>query len=234
MNTNFAFNSNKYDLWEIYEVIKKYYPIGISRNEGRGIYLEYKGIQALEKIIADNIHNSNNYQDRWESFTTQIGKELNKEIIGTTYGQAPSFSSSIILQKNELEDCIHKKELHFSVSLIGNFYQIYGLDTTTVLDVKEQKGFHAVNAVTTSPYAAFKEYFEFVERRIQEKYLNYKIVPFGFGQAIIRGLEVRYLDDFDCSINKGLFNHFLSEENISKFIRGDKNYGKEMWAKKED
>jgi hypothetical protein len=233
MRLNFSFNSNEYDFWEIYEVIKNYYPIGINRGKGGGIYFEYSGIKELEKIVVENIHDNKNWNERWVDFTEDIGKELNQEIKGTTYGQAPSFSSSILLERNKTKNCQHTKELHFSVSLIGNFFQIYGLDTTKIMEKDENKGYSAVNVVTTSPYKEFKESFEFVENKLEEKYPNHRIIPFAFGQTILNGLQVRYLDDEVCSINMAIFNQFLSEETISRFTRGDRYYGIDKWRKKE-
>ena len=229
MKLNFSFNTSQYDLWEIYETIKKYYPIGLSHHEGKGIYFEYAGIKELEKIVVENIHDNKNWNERWVKFTEEIGKEINKEIIGTTYGQAPSFSSSVILERNQIENFHHQKELHFAVSLIGNFYQIYGFDITRILEKNRKGGYTSVNVVTTSPHEEFKLPFEFVEKKIKEKYPNHKIVPFSFGQLIIKGLQVRYLDDEECSVNQALFNQFLSEKNISVFTRGDKYYGIDKW-----
>ena len=233
MKFNFSFNSNTHDFWDIYESIKKYYPIGLEQREGKGNYYEYKGIKELEKIVVENVHDNKNFKERWSKFTEEIGNELNKEIIGTTYGQAPSFSSSIILLRNRIENCIHTKALHFSVSFVGDYFQIYGLDSTTILEEKEKKGYSSVNVVTTSPFEEYKETFEYVEQKLREKYPNYKMIPFAFGQTIINGLQVRYLNDENCSINKALFNHFLSEENISRSKRGDRHYGKDDWIKNE-
>ncbi len=60
MHFNFSFNLAKYDLWEIYRVIQKYYPIGIMRVED-GIYFEYPGIKEYVKILVENIHDSKNF-----------------------------------------------------------------------------------------------------------------------------------------------------------------------------
>lgn len=231
MQLSFSFNCEEYDLWEIYETIKKYYPIGISREEGIGIYFEYSGIKELEKIIVENIHDDKKYNENWGAFTEELGIELNLKMEGTTYGQAPSFSSSIILESNKMGVCHHTKELHFSVSLIGNFFQIYGLDRTLIREINLSRGYSVINVVTTSPFEEFKETFEIVEKKIQEKYPTHRIIPFAFGQAIINGLQVRYVDAEICSINMALFNHFLSEENISKSTRGNKYYGIDKWKK---
>jgi len=167
-------------------------------------------------------------------FEKEIGRDLNKEIIGMTYGQAPSFSSSLILERNQLDNLYHFKELRFTVSLVGNFFQIYGFDSTGIMEKDEDKGYRKVNVVTTSPHKEFKESFEFVEKKIKEKYPSYRIVPFALGQKIINGLQVRYLDDEICSINMAIFNQFLSEENISRSIRGNRYYGIESWKKSQD
>ncbi len=227
----FSFNPNTHNLWEIYEAIHNYYPIGLSRDSA--VYMEYKGIKELEKLVVENIHDKENYLQRWDSFTTQIGAELDKEVVGTTFGQAPSFSSSIILKKDTIQSCTHSKELHFSVSLLGNFYQIYGIDATTIDDVGSEynKRYYALNVITTSPYKEFENAFKFVEYRIKDKFPGYKIIPFEYGQTLIKGLQVRYIDDEDCSINKALFNHFLSKDNIIGSIRGDRFYGKDQWLK---
>jgi len=210
MKFNFSFNSKTHDFWEIYHSIKKYYPIGLEQHLGEGIYYEYKGLRELEKIIVDNVHNDENYKERWVKFTDEMGHELNKEINGTTYGQAPSYSSSIILFRNTVENCLHVKALHFAVSFVGDYFQIYGLDLTTILDEVEERGFRkgytAVNSVTSSPFAEFEETFKYVEQK----------------------LRLRYVDELNCSVNMALFNQTLSGSENS---RGDSFYGNDDWLK---
>lgn len=241
LQPNFSFNSSTHDLWDIYESIKKYYPIGLKKYEGKGIYYDYPGIKKLEKIVVENVHDGEKFHERWVGFTTEIGKELGKKIVGTTYGQAPSFSSSIILKRIDFENCIHRKELCFSVSLVGNFFQIYGLDSTLILDKEEwvehsnigmiRKSHSARSVVTISPFEEYKEAFEFVEEKLRSKYPEHRMIPFFYGQQRIQGLQVRYLDDENCSVNQALFNDFLNEQNISRSTRGNKFYGSdEDWA----
>lgn len=229
MSHNFGFNSTTHNYWDIYEIIKRYYPIGINQNEGRGIHNKYNGLKELEAIIVENIHVAENYRSRWTNFTRMIGNELEKQIEGRTYGQAPSFSSSILLESNQIENCLHSKELHFSVSLIGEFYQIYGLDLTTVIEQNEDVGYSSINVITTSPFEEFRDSFELVEDKILEKHPTHRIIPFSIGQSVLKGLQVGYIDDENCSINQALFNHFLGEENLTKSIRGNKYYGESKW-----
>lgn len=231
MKLNFNFNTSKYDLWEFYETIVRYYPIGLTKGEGRGIYFDYPGIKELEKIVVENVHDEENFQKRWVRFSDSIGIKLGKEMDGKTFGQAPSFTSSVILERNKIGNCQHLKELTFSVSMIGNYYQIYGEDSTTIFDHNNRRGYTSTNVITTSPLEDFKDTFEFVEREILLKYPSHRIVPFGFGQSIIKGLQVRYIDDEDCSINNALFNQFLNEADHNIRTRGEWNYGLERWMK---
>ncbi len=231
MEPNFSFNTQSHDYWEIYESIRKYYPIGLERKEGKGIYFKYPGKKKLEDIIVENVHDDQNYQERWVKFTEGIGRELREEIIGTTYGQAPSFSSSIILERNQHKSCRHSKELHFAVSFVGGFFQIYGIDMTTIVEEDDLRGYPSINVVTTSPFLEFREAFELVERRLRERYTGYRIVPFWIGQTVIHGLEVAYLDDKNCTINQALFNNFLGDDKLTRSIRGDRYYGERDWRR---
>jgi|3_EtaG_2_1085321.scaffolds.fasta_scaffold23077_2 hypothetical protein len=241
ISNKFSFNSHRFNLWEIYESIKNYYPIGVPRGEnGRGIFFEYAGVKKLEKLVMDNVHDEKNFNSRWTSYMHELEKKLNKEIIGTTYGQAPSFSSSVIVERNVMGNCSHLKELHFSLSLVGNFFSIYGLDSTRILDEKDSSsGYRAANVITGSPYKEFKKDFLILENSIRERFPNHKMVPFAFGQQIIDGLRVRYSDAEVCSVHMAIFNDFVQPKNNLRFTqgyvvghtRGDIYYGLDDWIK---
>ncbi len=125
--------------------------------------------------------------------------------MGTRMGQAPSFSFSVILERKKEGKIIHTKELHFAVSLLGNFIQIHGFDSTVILDQKNQKGYSAINVVTTSPFEEFKESFEYIENKLNSRYPNHRLVPFAIGQGIINGLQVNHRDEEICSVSSALF-----------------------------
>ena len=78
-------------------------------------------------------------------------------------------------------------------------------------------------------YLEFKESSEFLETEIQKKYPCYRIAPFPIARSIINGLEVPYLNDKNCSVNKALFNEELDLHLVDKNIRGDKFYGYDKW-----
>jgi hypothetical protein len=226
----FKFNPKIYNFWSIYEALKKHYPIGIPKDES-GAYYEYSGIKELEKIITENIHDNDRYKQNWVKFTKLISTKYNKEILGTTYGQAPSFSASIIINSECSSTIVRREKINFSVSLLGNFYQIYGIDEISIEKPLDGKTYTSISTITVSPIAEYKEIFEIIEMEIKNKFPKHKIIPFSLGIQIMRGLNVRYLDEKDCSIYKGLFNHFLPEDVITNNIRGNKKYGIELWKK---
>lgn len=77
--------ADKFDLREIYEPLHRCYPIDmyhVTSSPNRS--------EKLTSIILDNIHNRECFEP-WEQFTSELALESNKEIIGTTHGNAPSF-----------------------------------------------------------------------------------------------------------------------------------------------
>lgn len=193
-----------------------------------GLYYQYRGISLLEKLIVENIHNQYRFQKQWGSFKEIIQKISNKKIIGTTNSQMPSFSAALELEQKRFEQFTHIKRLHFSISLLGPFYQIYGLDQIILSEKATKKRYRGLGIPTISPFEEYKKAFELVEQQIKQHYPEHKIVPYVFGQTFVHGLEVRYLDSKDCTVNNALFNHFL-DNSISQSLRGDKFYGMQMW-----
>lgn len=166
---------------------------------------------------------------------------MEKEVVGTTYGQAPSFSSYLILEKNEFQDGCNFKQLQFAVSFVGKFFTIYGLDLTAIYEKEGQytKTYFQSGIFTTSPFKEFKTDFVKLESLIRQKFYNYKMIPFAFGQKIINGLQVGYCDAEVCSVYMALFdatiqvgNNFGYTHGLTvKHTRGDIYYGLDDWVK---
>ena len=49
------------------------------------------------------------------------------------------------------------------------------------MDQKQDKGYWAINAITTSPIEEFEETFKSVEKQIQIRYPGYRMIPYGIG-----------------------------------------------------
>ena len=232
MDHNFSYRTDRYNFWAVYEALKSYYPLGIERREG-GIYFEYSGIKELERIVVDNIHEKDNYQSRWKQRVDNWSNELEQKIIGTTYGQEPSFSAYIELSKDETKERIFEKRIHFAISLLGPFYTIFAADLTTLVerdaDTKNNsQQYQQTHRNIISPYKEYSDLFINLRALIERAFNGYKFVPFMIHSALLNGLQVRYRDESSNRIYHGLFNqHF----DFSSRIVGDKyEYGFDQWV----
>ena len=199
------FNSGKFDFWKIYDAIKRFYPIGVKIDENK-IYFSYPGLKELEDIVVDNIHDDNHFSERWGSFTKAIEKEIGKEIIGTTSGQAPSFSSYVLLDTISVDDLTRTKELHFFVSLVGPFYTIVGQDNSEV-KIYDNRSYKSTSYLVVSPEREFADSFKFICDKIENRFRGFRFVPFEICKQTIEGLYVRYSDENLNSVFHALFNN---------------------------
>lgn len=212
------FNSDKFDFWKIYDTIKRFYPIGIKRDESK-MYFSYPGLKELEDIVVDNIHNESHFAERWDNFTKDIEKEIDKEIIGTTYGQAPSFSSYILLDTVSVDDLTRTKELHFFVSLVGPFYTIVGQDNIAV-KIDDNRSYRSTSYLVVSPEKEFADPFKLLCDKIENRFKGFRFVPFEICKQTIEGLNVRYSDENLNSVFHALFNNYV-DLNIWRKIGND-------------
>lgn len=227
LNPMFNFNIEAYDFWPIYDAIKRFYPIGIDRNNNQ-LYLSYPGLKILEDIIADNVHKRKHFTERWESFTTEIKNEIKKEIIGTTYGQAPSFSSYVLLNTVSIDDLTRTKEIHFFVSLVGPFYTIVGRDHVAI-KTNDDKNYRSTCYLAVSPEKEFKDIFNLLCHKIEQRFKGYRFVPFGIGTETLNGLTVRYSDENLNTIFHALFNNNIDLTVSGRF--GDIHFKYQDWAR---
>ena len=201
------FNSDKFDFWKIYDAIKRFYPIGVKRDDSK-MYFSYPGLKELEDIVVDNIHDDSHFTERWDNFTKDIEKEIGKEIIGTTYGQAPSFSSYVLLDTVSVDDFTRTKELHFFVSLVGPFYTIVGQDNNAV-KIDENRSYRSTSYLVISPEKEFADPFKLLCDKIENQFKGYRFVPFEICKQTIEGLYVRYSDENLNSVFHALFNNHV-------------------------
>ena len=220
------FNSDKFDFWTIYDCIKKRYPIGIQRDESK-MYSSYPGHQELISIIVENIHEESNFKTRWSDFILNVKHKIQKEIIGTTYGQAPCFSSFIELEKQTTDNLTRIKELYFFVSLVGPFYTIVGQDRNELRI--DKKVYWTTNYLVVSPEKEFIEPFNLLAELIEEKFAGFRFVPFDICKQSIEGLEVHYVSPEKLNtIFHALFNDQI---DISVRTIGNEYFKADKWIK---
>lgn len=224
MDPNFNFRADRFNLWPIYDAIKTFYPIGLQRFEG-SVYFDYPGIKKLEEIVVENIHHESNYQEKWVRVTEEWQNDLNVKIIGTTMGQSPSFSSYLELKNVVYENRIITEELHFTVSLVGPFYTVFGIDRTTL---KEEDNFYQqTHRTIISPHAAYSQLFGKLIEKIEEAFKGYRFVPYSIHRMFINGLSVRYRDEERNRIYHALFNDWFDFN--APTVGDEYDYGKDHW-----
>jgi hypothetical protein len=219
------FNYEKFDFWIIYERIIKFYPIGILRDNYK-FYETFPGRKEFVELLEENIHNNRNFQKRWVSFDKEIKKQTQKKIIGTTYGQIPCFSSYIELEKKTKNGFKHFKEIHYFVSLLGNFYTIIGEDRNELTEGKNK--FRTTNYLIASPENEYAEIFTLLSEQIELRFENYKFVPFNICAQKLIGLDVRDGLEKQDTIFSAIFNNQISFNNR---ILGNQFYKSEDWIK---
>ncbi|MBC6109392.1 hypothetical protein ACFOG5_03840 [Pedobacter fastidiosus] len=230
MKNNFSFNADTHNFWPIYEAIKHFYPIGITGNYP-SLFFEYPNLKTLGNKVVDSIHNEANFS-LWKAFEKQISHNHNLEVVGTTYGQAPSLSFDVILEKVESPEFRRIKKISVAVSLVGGFFTIYGVDETFVIEKNQGSldlNYHSINVITVSPYKEFESIFIDLKIAVEAKFKGYKFVPYAIGNMTLKGLQVRYIDyNGDSSIYNALFDQFL--DSYDGPVRGSKFFGYEDWS----
>ena len=192
------------------------------------MYFSYPGLKELEDIVVDNIHDDSHFVERWDNFTKDTEKEIGKKIIGTTYGQAPSFSSYVLLDTVSVDDLTRTKELHFFVSLVGPFYTIVGQDNNAV-KIDEHRSYRSTSYLVVSPEQEFADTFKLLCEKIENRFKGFRFVPFEICQQTIEGLNVRYSDENLNSVFHALFNNHVDLTIWRKF--GNDYFKSEDWIK---
>lgn len=218
---NFGFNHVKHDFWEIYEVLIKYYPIGIN---GESLQNDYSGIKELRKIITENIHNPDKYQI-WLDFIKTVNQNVRFNCIDRTMGQCPAYSAQVEIAKEYFPIVEIERNINISLSLLGKYYCIYGED---IGYMKNENGKinQAIFKYVVSPYGYFNDAFLEIEEQIKTTFPDYRIVPFRILTKSIKGLEF-HLEKY--SIYRALFNDFIK---LGTNLEGNTNYGSKSWENK--
>lgn len=232
MEDNFSFNSERYDFWAVYESICQYYPIGLlpdAEDPAWRIYHDYKGQRALGELIMENFADQEVFSRKWTSIGTGLGRKMNLESTGTTYGQVPSYSFYLELFSAEAGNHTVFKRLHAAISLLGPYFTIWGQDGSMLQ--QDGKFYPATNVITLSPIKEYEQCFNTAYQELQARFPDYKFVPHSLHNMTIPGLNFRGYSwpvDKRGLIYHALFNNLLTGHEIT---RGDKYFELRRWEK---
>jgi len=223
----FYFNRSKYDFMEIYNCIAKYYPIGMLY-ENNPAYNDYPGIKEMVRLLEEKIHDETNFSNGWQSVESEIQATIQNEIIGTTYGQSPCYSSYIEIEKISTGEFVRYKELYFFISLLGPFYTIVGQDRNEIRF--DKNAFFNTNFLVISPENEFKELFEKLVEQIEGKFVGYRFVPYFIYSQVIDGLCNRFRRDNQSRVFEAIFNNQI---DLGAPTLGSSVYKDEAWINKD-
>jgi hypothetical protein len=215
---------------EIAAVIKEYYPIGLKANTDE--YSNHPAFVKLNNKIGEHMTNYNAYIKPWKSFLLNLPKGFKSKIHNHGFAHDISYGGELTLEKYEDEKLIRKKKIIFSVSWLGPFYTIYGIDETVIKDERDGRDlfYHAINVITVSPYKEFESAFNYLRAAIEENFKDYKFVPFMMCSSSITDLENLFNPYYNkATVNNTIFSGILDRFDLS-FIhpRGDRRYGFEQ------
>lgn len=203
---------------EISDCIKKYYPIGLTREDKK--YFSYSGIVALNEIIKKKKY----YEKEWNVGLLEELKIDFYDTVETAAGSVPNFSGVIRL-KNTLES---RTELHFYKSLIGNFFTIEVLENIHLKEIVHpvfgKRKIWAIDRIIVSPVGEYKEIFLKVYQSIVEKYTGVKFLPYVLDLYKINNLDIPYKSNNEHATVAGAFFQKFSSYDESITIVGDIYY----------
>lgn len=221
----FTLNNKHNKLYaEIGETVKQYYPIGTERETLE--YNEYAGIKKLMDIVEENMTRNREFYKPWREFLIKLRSGSIKKIHNSSLPSEYSFSGELILERYQDKSLRRIKKLIFSVSLIGPFFSLFGVDETFIKEDDNElaSGYHAINVITESPFKEFEESFNYLQSEIEKQFTNYKLVPVRICLFTVMGLHTPYGSLDECKVHNALFNSYFDLNHV-QFFRGELYYG---------
>lgn len=209
---------------EISETIKQYYPLGIKTDSPE--YNEHPGVKKLLAIVEENMTRNKEFYKPWREFLIKLRSGSTKKIHNSSLPSEYSFSGELILERYQDKSLRRIKKLIFSVSLIGPFFSLFGVDETFIKENDNElaSGYHAINVITESPFKEFEENFNYLRSEIEKQFTGYKLVPVRICLLNVEGLHTPYGSLEECKVYNALFNGYFDFNHI-QFFRGELYYG---------
>ncbi|WP_333865182.1 hypothetical protein [Chitinophaga sp.] len=229
MKFYFTFDPETHDYWPVYDAIKKYYPVGLRPNDA--LYYTYEGRKLLGDILVEQVHDPARFKE-FTDFSEKAGAAMGCEIIGWTFGQEPSLAFEVILERIVQKPVEYVRKLYFAKSVIGDFYTIYGLETTTVWkeDGELPRQYRSDNVITVSPAAEFQDPFLQLKGLVNEHFPGHKQVPFYILRMYLHGLYTPFDELNEATVFHALFSQHFDAKHAHRAL-GDDTYAKNEWWK---
>jgi hypothetical protein len=168
-------DSSKSQYTRIMELLLTYYPV--QENE-----FDFKVSDAFERVMVEK-ENSISLQ-KWKEFLKGVRKKAKSglRVSASQWLMSPSFKGIFSLKREKIGRAIYRREFVVYLSLIGNFYTMYGLDEVSVTDDKvgdiDSSEIWFEPVLYPHPYSVYKKWFLLFHQEMKEAYPDYKFVPY--------------------------------------------------------
>lgn len=232
-----------HDFSPILRTIKKYFPIDRPDRLTPESISSSPGFKKIGKIVNTEYLNEKNYRAKWGKLTKRLEKVFKKPVMAFPIlhgGQGGGFFGEVIIEEHKTTEFTRQKSLQFHISIIGPFFAIHGVDSSTAhLEIDPMPTipeltmgkFGATHAVTISPAFEYREPFNELEDELRSFFPGYLFVPYQIGMSTIKNISVE--DDLRDPRSMDTIYEALFEERAvhNCTTRGDKRYGMGDWVK---
>lgn len=226
------------DFTLISDTIKNYYSVNKAKRLTSKTIVSSPGFKKIGKIVNEEFLNQKTYRKKWGKLTSHLKKAFNRPVHGHPDLSGGGFFGEVIIEEDKKPDFIRQKSLRFYVSILGPFFSIHAVDSSTaLLEIESSlpefnKGnFAATNAITISPVFEYREAFVKLEDELRAFFPGYLFVPYKIGMSTIKNISVadelrdpRSLD----TVYEALFGLGAVHDCLT---RGDQYYGMNDWIK---
>jgi hypothetical protein len=176
---------------KVHSALNQYYPVGLRASNEK--YKNYVGYKALESLLQRKFENPDYIKEKWDnSFLDKIKSITDYRVEGATFGFAPNFGGSIIV--NQSGDLRYTTKLDFFVSFLYNFFSIQVVYSDKFVVYKREHlpdkiGSGILKIVVSPVKKEFEELFLKIENLIREEFDNAFFMPFRFDITKIEKFE---------------------------------------------
>lgn len=221
--TEYLQNYQQSVVGNLYSSIKYYYPI-IDEESGSTFDDEENKTDRRKNVISISLQNLNEYK-LWLNFLEDLTRNGIERLRNLNLKQQPSYNGEIIISswlKNDVENSL---SLLFSVSLLGPFYSIIGVENLKIPRNSEEEqyntSFNGQIMAFASPTKLLNPSYEILKGRIEKNFKGYKHVPYN-----ILNLKVKGLNSSNDTVYKAMFDGPFRFPNS---VLGVKYYPWEDW-----
>jgi hypothetical protein len=217
----------KLDSSQLFETIRRHFPIGVLRRneEDKMLYQAYPGLKLYSQSIQHSIHDSSVFEGVWQSLETELESIVGLPVVGTTYGQAPCYSSSIKVRQEQLGSLVRHFDIHIFVSVIGPYFTVIGKDWSEISF--EENLLRPTNFYSISPCGRDARLFNTTVDLLKVKFPVYRFIPHCLYSLPVPEFQVPYSDEEENIVFNGVFNQEFRPRSL---IVGDSYFGHEEWV----